>query len=320
MNSFIYLDEYKMYSISAQIFGGLTESVIEVSSSATNQSEEQKGPVGSGRVLADVMSNESSKEEKRSLRDYAYTMFEKRLAEDGKLVAFADNLPKNFSGAIRSAAVLKVTGKATFTDVEILTKMMSEFNTIGEALAYIINFREFSQLQETLDERLAGVADRNQKAAMRQQVKAMSDVKAVAKRSGLQQDPTFLKHLSYLIRYMMKDAFDVRLTLTTSNDGKVDFTGPLSRDSFREPCDAIIRKYSRLCEAPLTMVGIVTQGNAAKVVAPTQATGGDAVAQPNMKAALLEMIHATAGIEDSFFGRSDNEYVVDPIAVFRQLD
>lgn len=32
MNSFLYLDEYKMYSISAQIFRGHTESVVEFSS------------------------------------------------------------------------------------------------------------------------------------------------------------------------------------------------------------------------------------------------------------------------------------------------
>ena len=48
IKSFVYLDEYKMYSISSQIFEGITESLMSYQESTTEKGEEQKGPIGSG--------------------------------------------------------------------------------------------------------------------------------------------------------------------------------------------------------------------------------------------------------------------------------
>ena len=59
IKSFIYLDEQKMYSLSSQIFEGITEYVLSESGSENQNSESQKGPVGSGRVLADVIKSSS---------------------------------------------------------------------------------------------------------------------------------------------------------------------------------------------------------------------------------------------------------------------
>lgn len=39
---FIYLDEEKMYSLSSQIFEGITEYVLSESASSNNESESQK--------------------------------------------------------------------------------------------------------------------------------------------------------------------------------------------------------------------------------------------------------------------------------------
>lgn len=54
IKNIIYLDEAKMYSMSSQIFEGVTEYVLNEVSSTHEDTEEQKGPVGSGRVLADA--------------------------------------------------------------------------------------------------------------------------------------------------------------------------------------------------------------------------------------------------------------------------
>lgn len=77
MNSFLYLDEYKMYSISAQIFGGLIESIVEFSGSEKIDKESQKGPFSSGRLMADIASEQAGRQERKFLQDYAYTIFEK---------------------------------------------------------------------------------------------------------------------------------------------------------------------------------------------------------------------------------------------------
>ena len=59
MRSFIYLDEYKMYSLSSQIFEGLTESIVDEEKSQIQDSDSQKGKIGSGRLMANIIRNES---------------------------------------------------------------------------------------------------------------------------------------------------------------------------------------------------------------------------------------------------------------------
>ena len=55
IKGFAYLDEYKMYSISSQIFGGLTEYLTDYQATAKEEEEKQSGPLGSGRVMADIL-------------------------------------------------------------------------------------------------------------------------------------------------------------------------------------------------------------------------------------------------------------------------
>lgn len=49
---FIYLDEYKMYSLSSQLFEGLTEEIVQISSRSKEETEEQKGPL---RVCQEII-------------------------------------------------------------------------------------------------------------------------------------------------------------------------------------------------------------------------------------------------------------------------
>ena len=49
IKSFIYLDEYKMYSISSQLFEGLTEYVLTGEKKSFSESEQQKGTFFSGK-------------------------------------------------------------------------------------------------------------------------------------------------------------------------------------------------------------------------------------------------------------------------------
>ena len=64
IKSFIYLDEYKIYSISSQIFEGTTEYLMSYQESTIKREEEQKGPIGSGRTDGDVLKFESGTQEK----------------------------------------------------------------------------------------------------------------------------------------------------------------------------------------------------------------------------------------------------------------
>lgn len=65
IKSFIYLDEYKMYSISSQLFEGLTEYILSGEKESITESEQQKGSLGSGRVMGDILVKEKDSSEKR---------------------------------------------------------------------------------------------------------------------------------------------------------------------------------------------------------------------------------------------------------------
>lgn len=64
IKSFVYLDEYKMYSISSQLFEGLTEYVLSGKKSEYAKSEEQKGKILSGNLMGEILVKEQSSTEK----------------------------------------------------------------------------------------------------------------------------------------------------------------------------------------------------------------------------------------------------------------
>lgn len=74
IKSFIYLDSNKMYSISSQLFEGLTEYIVSSEKKTEVESTEQKGTIGSGKLMADIMESNMSKSEKKFLHDYSYIL------------------------------------------------------------------------------------------------------------------------------------------------------------------------------------------------------------------------------------------------------
>lgn len=67
-----------MYSISSQLFEGLTEYVLSGKKSEYAKSEEQKGKILSGNLMGEILVKEQSSTEKKYLHDYAYNLFENK--------------------------------------------------------------------------------------------------------------------------------------------------------------------------------------------------------------------------------------------------
>jgi len=86
IKNFIYLDEDKMYSLSSQIFKGITEYLVSTDSNENGKEDTQKGELGSGRILADILKQSYKTEEKKYLHDYSYTIFEKELIDTDRVV------------------------------------------------------------------------------------------------------------------------------------------------------------------------------------------------------------------------------------------
>ena len=54
IKSFIYLDNDKMYSISSQLFGGLTEYILQDSKKTATEDDQQKKQAFSGKIMREI--------------------------------------------------------------------------------------------------------------------------------------------------------------------------------------------------------------------------------------------------------------------------
>lgn len=308
IKNFIYLDEEKMYSLSSQLFEGVTEYVLNESTSEKNESEEQKGPVGSGRVLGDILRNSERNTEKKFLNDYSYTIFEKKLLEDEKVLVASDTDEsiEEFTG---DKSFIKITSTATFNDINSINTTLKNFNKIGKALAHVTNFKEISAVKEQLEKVKQNTKDRNQKSKLQAQVKSMTNINKLATESGLQQDQGFLDDLALLLSYGFQDQLEVQMNL----EGTI-FSANLNRSFLRESEDLVIRKYSRKTEVKFTLFGIVTQHQKEKLEELEEKEDFDSI-----KEALMNLVSHLSNVEATFTGRLSNEIVVDPIAVYTEI-
>ena len=131
-----------MYSLSSQIFEGITEYVLSESRETSEESESQKGPVGSGRVVGDILRSSQRVSERKYLHDYSYTLFEKHLEKE-------------------------------------------------------------------LEKAKSAMGDRNRRAKLHHQAKALTNINKLAKEAGLQRDQKFLDDLSFLLSYGFQEQIEM---------------------------------------------------------------------------------------------------------------
>lgn len=308
IKNFIYLDEDKMYSLSSQLFEGVTEYVLNESISEKGESEKQKGPVGSGRVLGDILRNSERNTEKKFLNDYSYTIFEKKLLDDG-LVFVTPDAEQAVEENIENMSFIKITSKATFNDINSINETLKNFNKIGKALAHVTNFKEISAVKEQLEKAKQNTKDRNKKSQLQTQFKSLTNINKLAMDSGLQQDQGFLDDLALLLSYGFQDQLEVQMNL----DNRI-FSANLNRSFLRESEDLVIRKYSRQTEVAFTLFGIVTQRQKDKLEELEKNEDFDSI-----KEALMNLVSHLSNVESTFAGRLSNEIIVDPIALYTEI-
>lgn len=307
IKSIIYLDEAKMYSMSSQIFEGITEYVLKEVSSTKEDSEEQKGPVGSGRVLADAMRLSERSIEKRFLHDHSLSLFEARLAEL-QLVDYFDS--GTGSELTIGKSFVRVAARASFIDAAKITSMLNSFNEIGEAITHVTKYAEIDAARKEIQSLKDSLKDKAKLTELRQIEKKLADTAEFAKQNGLYQDPKFLKHLALVTEFGFSDQLEVQQRV-----GERLFSACLKRECLRESEDLIIRKYSRRTEKILVVLGVVTQSQFAAENVGDEVTP----AGMTMKQAVTNLVNHIAAIEGSFSGKASYEVVIDPIAVYVTL-
>lgn len=308
INNILYLDKDKMYSLSSQLFEGLTEYMLTESNSTSENSEEQKGPVGSGKILASAMKLGERSVEKRFLHDYSLSLFEKKLNELGVVeVVSSETTPADKISISKS--FIRVSSRASFIDASKISLILRSFNEIGEALAHVTSFAELDATRKQILALKDSVKDKSRLAELRQIEKRLNDTGELAKQSNLYQDPKFLKHLGLVTTFGFSDQLEVQQRV-----GERLFSAVLKRDCLRESDDLITRKYSRNTEKKLVVLGVVTQSQP-----PEERSANDGPENMSMKEAVTNLVNHIANIESSLAGKAPHEVVIDPIAVYVSL-
>ena len=133
IKSFIYLDDYKLYSLSSQLFKGFTEYIISGTTTSHTEEESQKGTFSSGKVMSDLLEKVKTSTEKKFLHDYAFNLLEAELVNQGLLYKISST---DTTDTVQSKSIIKVSGRAIFNDYRILQGTMSRFNSIGESFGH----------------------------------------------------------------------------------------------------------------------------------------------------------------------------------------
>lgn len=308
IKSFIYLDNDKMYSISSQLFEGLTEYILKDDKVTATEDDQQKQHTFSGSIMRELFQREKGFSEKRFFHDYAYSLFEKELVDRGLLSSIDDS---DDLGDMSSKQFVKVRGKAYFNDYKALKETFRRFNDIGSALGYIQCYGPMGEALKSIDEAVRQTNDRNQKAKVAQKKSAVDSIfKNYLQEQGLIVSGKFTENLVKIYDYGYKDMFTVHIPYQLSN---IVFASILNRDFLKENEDSLIAKYSRRTEIEFTIVGLLTQCGGEKAMIDSDDPEG------SMKQASLNFTSIISNLEDTFSGRLGNEYIIDPIAIYREI-
>ena len=313
IKNFFYLDEYKMYSISSQIFEGITEFLTDFTSSSTEESKQQSGPLGSGRVMADILRSESASHERKYLHDYSYTLFERRLNSEHKILDISNGNVDNVIGSIDEVAFVSIRSKPVFNDMKLIISMLDSYNQMGEALTYVTNIDSFAQNQQDITSSESTKGDRNRQAKSRQRQQALdATLKAAAIAANLHMDPELLKHLKFLLQYGFQDNFEVKMPIK-----EFTFSANLKREYIREDEQLFVTKYSRFSEKEFILFGTIAQCSNSDDEEDTDE--GEATNPEHLKEAIMTMVGALSKIEATYNGRMPKEIIIDPIAIYREI-
>ena len=306
IKSFIYLDEDKMYSISSQLFEGMTQYILQEETDGLNDVNSQKGNFLSGRFMADMMFQSRSKSEMRNLHDFAFNLFEKELENRGILYDVKCN---DDISDLQDKGFVRIRGKIFFCDYARMQYIIENFNNIGRALGRLQGATFYEQIEE-IKHNANETKDREKRNRQQQNAKySEKQIENLLKSAGLVLDEKYVKNLSTVMKFGYQDGFEVRIIL---EDSPLLFSAVINQSCLKENENVLISKYSRITEKEFTVIGVITQVGNPKPKLPNN-EGED------MKTATQGMHEMIANLEMQFNGRSSNECIIDPIAIFTEL-
>ncbi|WP_330565258.1 hypothetical protein [Pseudomonas yamanorum] len=310
MRNFLYLDEYKMYSLSSQLFEGVTDYILHESKSQQSDSETQKGPVASGKLMAEIIETTSASIEKKFLHDYAYSIFEDKLSSSKKLINVDSSCNfEQLDPRVSGNKFVRITARAQFLDSADVIKTLDTMVDIMDSISIISN----NDVRVAIIEKLAELGEnKNAKLSsgpLRAELSRLSKSQRPA--DEVANEKIHYKHLSTILAHGFKSRLDISMQLS---DCVV--SADLKRKCLKDDEDFTFKTYSRVSNVELVILGIITQYRPIGFNDEHTTESSDS---DNMRDVLRNSANAIHGLERQFTSGEGNEIVLDPIAVYLEL-
>lgn len=304
---FLYLDEQKMYSLSSQLFEGITEYILNENESREEEKTKQNGPLGSGRIMADVINSAIKSTEKRFLHDHSFILLENELLKKDCVFTINESDKVN-TNDFQNYSFIKIKAKAIFNDINKIKELFLNFNLLGESITRL-------SIEEYIEKELltlhSDISEKEYKKVLNEfsRLRKREHIIKLAEKNKLRRDEQFMKDLSFMTEFGFSNDFEIK-----QNINDFLFTSTLNRKYLREEENSLIKKYSRQTEKEIIILGAVTQCSENNTPEPPSQINAR-----NMKEGLSNLIEYISAIEHSLFGKAENEVIIDPIAVYIEL-
>ncbi len=296
LKNIVYIDYEKVYSLSSQLFEGIVQSAIE-------QQESTLSNVDALEVKTEKKSSSLSDTSKLSTvvnpHDYHYLKFEKELIRLDLLSSISSD---DFSAdKIQSGSFIKITANIEIIDFNKLKDTAKDFTTLGYAIHYVNKHGEIEQIENLLLEKNL---TRNKKKDL---MNLKNEILKGIEKDSAKEKKKFFDNLSNVLSYAYGDELEISQTI---NNYK--FTSFLIRNFFKLSPEMLVKLYSRKTKSPFTVVGIITQSHTGQ----KGETERDAI---DIRSAAWNMNDAMANLESTFCMPHENEYFIEPIALYTEI-
>lgn len=284
IRNFIYLNNEKLRSLSSQIFEGFTESVISNLTETTTSETSQKGPINSGRLVADIFTNGSASASNQYLYDHAYALLEAEL--------FGRNMINDLSTEQRdtSRTLVKAKGKLRLNDLSKTAELVKDFNNLGLALWRTQNIPMLPTGES---------------------IPTDSQSKVQATKEGLQFNEKAADAMAKVMSFSFGNLLEVIL-----QEREFEVSSPLDRAHLRESVDSIVHKYSRSPDHEFSLIGFATRENGAS---PVEGEPPEVKDTDTLRSAMRTLSRHIEKIEETYTSIGSKEIVVDPIAIYIEV-
>ena len=315
IKNFIYLDDYKMYSMSSQVFGGVVHSKSSYEDVTKGASQNTGGLEHSDLHEENpIIEHGFGNVKHKHIHDYAYIDFENRLRKDEKIISLSTEEIDTSITQLNNDKFVEIRGKAALIDMNTLRFTVGNFNEISKSLTNVVNFSAIALIKQQMEEQIEATNDRNEKARLKQSMKVRINEERAKNPVTNLLDKDYIKDLEAVLKYGFSDQFVIQIPI-----GSYIFSAECDPEDLREKKDLLIRRFSRFPETEFVIVGTISQSinQTSNVVDDSLTTQTEEPS--NMKRTIMNLIQHLSEVESSFTGRLQNEVIIDPIAVYWEI-